>query len=302
MLKAVFYLKNLAFKYLGPIDGHDLTAVMASLKYAKDYDGPIMLHVITKKGKGMDVAEDNPIKYHGVSAKKAPSKSNEVKLPTYTQCFGSEIIKVAQENENVHVITPAMREGSGLVEYEKQFPDRYYDVGIAEEHAVTFAAGLARGGVIPVLAIYSTFLQRGFDQLIHDVCLQKLPLVLAIDRAGLVGADGPTHHGVFDISYLLLIPNIVILAPKDGEELQAMLSWSVNQNKCIAIRYPRGEVPAENGTKPQSIELAQYQDMSPEINENIDILIFAVGNFVWPSVTLAEDIQKETNKSVKSLI
>ncbi|MEC8677513.1 MAG: 1-deoxy-D-xylulose-5-phosphate synthase, partial [Candidatus Margulisiibacteriota bacterium] len=175
--------EEFGFKYLGPIDGHDLTAVMASLKYAKDYDGPVMLHIITKKGKGMDVAEDNPIKYHGVSAKKAPSKSNEAKLPTYTQCFGSEIIKVAKENENVHVITPAMREGSGLVEYEKQFPDRYYDVGIAEEHAVTFAAGLARGGVIPVLAIYSTFLQRGFDQLIHDVCLQKLPLILAIDRA-----------------------------------------------------------------------------------------------------------------------
>ena len=248
--------EEFGFKYLGPIDGHNLTAVMAALRYAKTYDGPIMLHMNTTKGKGMQVAEQNPVKYHGVSKQSDPNKPQPAKRATYTQCFGSEIIEIAKQNSTVHVITPAMREGSGLVEYEQQFPDRYYDVGIAEEHAVTFAAGLSRGGVMPVLAIYSTFLQRGFDQVIHDVCLQKLPMVFALDRAGLVGADGPTHHGVFDYSYLLLIPNMVVCAPKDGTELKQMLSWATSEDKIVSIRYPRGEVPVEDGQKlnPSALE------------------------------------------------
>jgi len=288
--------EEFGFKYLGPINGHDLPSVMAALRYAKEYPGPIMLHMITKKGKGMDVAESNPIKYHGVSAKS--SKANKKKAPTYTQCFGEEVISIAEKNNRIHVITPAMREGSGLVEYEQQFPDRYYDVGIAEEHAITFAAGLSRGGVLPIVAIYSTFLQRGFDQVIHDVCLQKLPMIFAIDRAGLVGADGPTHHGVFDYSYLLLIPNMVICAPKDGTELRQMLQWASTQNKIISIRYPRGEVPKEDGQAILPIEFPQCQVMIPPKNDTIDILIIATGNFVWPSVSIANELIDECNASV----
>ncbi|RAP24928.1 1-deoxy-D-xylulose-5-phosphate synthase [Candidatus Marinamargulisbacteria bacterium SCGC AG-343-K17] len=290
--------EEFGFKYLGPIDGHNLTAVMAALKYAKDYDGPVMLHIMTTKGKGMDVAEKNPVKYHGVSAQKTKTTEIKEKRPTYTQCFGSEIIDIAEKNPNVHVITPAMREGSGLVEYEKKFPDRYYDVGIAEEHAVTFAAGLAKGGVTPVLAIYSTFLQRGFDQVIHDVCLQKLPMVFAIDRAGLVGADGPTHHGVFDYSYLLLIPNMVICAPKDGTELKQMLAWATNEHKIVSIRYPRGEVPIEDGEAIQPIEYSKCQIMIPPPSKSLDILIIATGNFVWPAVSIANELKSECNASI----
>lgn len=286
--------EEFGFKYLGPIDGHNLTAVMAALKYAKDYNGPVMLHMMTTKGKGMDVAEQNPIKYHGVSAAAKPNAPKKEKRPTYTQCFGEEIINIAKENEKIHVITPAMREGSGLVEYEKQFPDRYYDVGIAEEHAVTFAAGLSRGGVLPVLAIYSTFLQRGFDQMIHDVCLQKLPMILAIDRAGLVGADGPTHHGVFDISYLLMIPNMVVCAPKDGTELKQMLKWASNENKIVSIRYPRGEVPAEDGMQVKSIEYGKCQPLLETKSEKLDVLLIGIGNFAWPAKKIAEELNQES--------
>ena len=299
-VKAGVLFEEFGFKYLGPIDGHNLTAVMAALRYAKTYDGPIMLHMNTTKGKGMSVAEKNPVKYHGVSKQADPSKPTPKKRPTYTQCFGSEIINIAKENEAIHVITPAMREGSGLVEYEQQFPTRYYDVGIAEEHAVTFAAGLARGGVKPVVAIYSTFLQRGFDQVIHDVCLQKLSMVFALDRAGLVGADGPTHHGVFDYSYLLLIPNMVICAPKDGTELKQMLKWATNEDKIISIRYPRGEVPAEDGQQIEPIAFGKSQIMTPNHSPNCDCLILAAGNFVWPSVELANSL--ETNHNITTTV
>ncbi|MEK9726932.1 MAG: 1-deoxy-D-xylulose-5-phosphate synthase [Candidatus Margulisiibacteriota bacterium] len=281
--------EEFGFKYLGPIDGHNITAVMAALKYAKEFDGPIMIHMITKKGKGMNVAEENPIKYHGVSAKQSTPQK---KRATYTQSFGEEIINIAKKNPNVHVITPAMREGSGLVEFEKEFPNRYYDVGIAEEHAVTFAAGLAKGGVIPVLAIYSTFLQRGFDQMIHDVCLQKLPMILAIDRAGLVGADGPTHHGVFDISYLVMIPNMVVCAPKDGDELRAMMNWAIKENKIISIRYPRGEVPIEKDNEIQAISLGASQCLHLNKAEELDLLIIGIGNFSWPSVKIAKNLEE----------
>ncbi len=290
--------EEFGFKYLGPINGHDLLSIMAALRYAKQYPGPIMIHIITTKGKGMEVAEQNPVKYHGVSAKQKKEAPVKEKKITYTQCFGNEIIEISKKNKNVHVITPAMREGSGLVEFEKEFPDRYYDVGIAEEHAVTFAAGLSKGGIKPVLAIYSTFLQRGFDQVIHDVCLQKLSMIFAIDRAGLVGADGPTHHGVFDYSYLLLIPNMVICAPKDGAELKQMLGWAVNEDRIISIRYPRGEVPKEDGNSIAPIEYKKCQIMIEAPEEKIDLLIIATGNFVWPSVSIATDLIKECNASI----
>jgi 1-deoxy-D-xylulose-5-phosphate synthase len=287
--------EEFGFKYLGPINGHDLLTIMAALRYAKQYNGPIMIHIMTTKGKGLDIAEKNPIKYHGVSAK---SSSPAKKSTTYTECFGDSIIQLAKKNPRIHVITPAMREGSGLVEYEKQFPNRYYDVGIAEEHAVTFAAGLSKGGVIPVLAIYSTFLQRGFDQVIHDVCLQQLPMIFAIDRAGLVGADGPTHHGVFDYSYLLPIPNMVICAPKDGVELDSMLHWASESQNIVSIRYPRGAVPVENGTDIAPIEYGKCQVMIAPTKHRIDVLIIATGTFVWPAVKMAKELMAQSDACI----
>ena len=231
--------EEFGFRYMGPIDGHNIPLLMAALKYAKSYPGPILIHISTKKGKGYNPAENDPVKYHGVSPKKTnATKASEINesqqtvathpdaSKSFSQIFGEEMITLAKSEKNMAVITPAMIGGSGLTEFAKQFPDQLFDVGIAEEHAVTFAAGMSKGGTLPILAIYSTFLQRGYDQVIHDVCLQELPMVFAIDRAGIVGADGATHHGVFDYNYLLPIPNIVILAPKDTVECRQMLRWS----------------------------------------------------------------------------
>ena len=230
------------FRYFGPIDGHNTQALIDALLFAKRYKGAVLIHVVTAKGKGYAPAEENPIKYHGIKPsikKKEPIK--KAAQETYTQVFSETICEIANQHKDVVVITPAMCEGSGLVKYRDQFPDRFYDVGIAEEHAITFAAGLSAGGKVPVVSIYSTFLQRGFDQVIHDVCIQKLPMVFAIDRAGLIGEDGPTHQGVFDLAFLSMIPNMIVLAPKDAKELQEMLNWAVLSKKIVAIRYPKGE-------------------------------------------------------------
>ncbi|MDA1353917.1 MAG: 1-deoxy-D-xylulose-5-phosphate synthase [bacterium] len=307
--KAGVLFEEFGFKYLGPLDGHNISVVMGALKYAKSYPGPIMIHLITTKGKGLSEAEADPVKYHGVSPQKkvVPADANQPNTTTpeppkrlsYTQVFGKEIINVARTNPKVCVITPAMREGSGLVEFEKVFPERYFDVGIAEEHAVTFAGGVSKGGMVPVLAIYSTFLQRGFDQLIHDVCLQELPMVLALDRAGLVGADGPTHHGVFDYSFLNLIPNMVVCAPKDGEELRQMLNWSVNSGKIVSIRYPRGSVPAEDGSLPgAAIELGKSQLLLDETAQSgkYDMVLLAAGTMAWPAHQVGTALTKEGHK------
>ncbi len=286
--------EEFGFKYLGPLDGHNISVVMAALRFAKSYDGPILLHFITKKGKGLEAAEADPIKYHGTSPKPKESTPKSKKQPSFSQIFGEASAKLCRERADVCMITPAMREGSGLVEFEKEFPDRYFDVGIAEEHAVTFAAGQARVGLRPILAIYSTFLQRGFDQLIHDVCLQKLPVVFALDRAGIVGADGPTHHGVFDIAYQLLIPNLIVMAPKDGKELQDMLPWSVNQDLPVSIRYPRGGAHALDGSIHSHIELGKSEIMfKSENTSSYDVCIFALGTMAWDAYTIAQNLVKD---------
>ena len=251
--------ETFGFAYHGPIDGHDLDALLDALERLKDAKGPQFLHVITVKGKGFVPAEGDPIKYHGVTqfdpvtgafpAKKAAR-------PSYTQVFGDWLCAAATRDAKVVAITPAMREGSGLVEFSQQFPARYFDVGIAEQHAVTFAAGLACEGLKPVVAIYSTFLQRGYDQLIHDVAIQNLPVTFAIDRGGLVGADGATHHGAFDLSYLRCIPNLVVMTPSDENELRRMLATGVAHSGPSAVRYPRGNalgVAMEEIAKPLAI-------------------------------------------------
>ena len=234
--------EEFGFTYFGPIDGHDLDALVPTLQNLREMHGPVFLHVITRKGQGYKLAEADPILYHG------PGKFNPAEgikksapgAPTYTQIFGDWICDMAALDERVVGVTPAMREGSGLVEFERRFPQRYFDVGIAEQHAVTFAAGLACEGVKPVLAIYSTFLQRGYDQLIHDVALQNLPVVFALDRAGLVGADGATHAGAYDLAYLRCIPNMVVLAPSDENECRQMLYTAFCHEGPSAVRYPRG--------------------------------------------------------------
>lgn len=235
--------EKFGFNYIGPIDGHDLDSLIPTLQNLKNLEGPQFLHVVTKKGQGYELAEADPVAYHG-PGKFDPAvglvPSTAVAKTTFTQVFGQWLCDMAEHDPLLVGITPAMREGSGMVAFHQRFPDRYYDVGIAEQHALTFAAGLACEGVKPVVAIYSTFLQRAYDQVIHDVALQKLPMVLALDRAGIVGADGATHAGVFDIPYLRCVPNVSIACPADENECRQLLSTAYQQDHCVAVRYPRG--------------------------------------------------------------
>ena len=236
--------EEIGFSYYGPIDGHDISSLNKVLNNLKNKSGPILLHVITKKGKGYKIAEQDPIKYHGVTpfdVKTGVSeKIKKPKMLTYTNIFSKWINYAAINNSNFVAITPAMREGSGLVEFEEKFPSRFFDVGIAEQHSVTLAAGIALGGLKAIVAIYSTFLQRAFDQLVHDVNLQKLDVMFAIDRAGLVGADGETHHGIYDISFMRILPNIILMTPSNERELLLMLNTGLSHKGPSAIRYPRG--------------------------------------------------------------
>ena len=237
--------EEFGFNYLGPIDGHDLDALIPTLKNIKELKGPQFLHVVTKKGQGYKLAEADPVLYHG-PGKFDPAegvKKSSGGKPTYTQVFGDWLCDMAQLDARLVGITPAMREGSGLVRFATEFPDRYFDVGIAEQHAVTFAAGLACEGLKPVVAIYSTFLQRGYDQLIHDVCIQNLPIVFALDRAGVVGGDGATHNGAFDIAFLRCVPNMVVMTPTDEDECRQMLYTAFKLEQPAAVRYPRGTGP-----------------------------------------------------------
>src|SRR5687767_12754595 len=239
--------EEFGFNYIGPIDGHDLDALIPTLANIKKLKGPQFLHVITRKGQGYKLAEEDPISYHGPS-KFDPSvgiKASTGGRPTYSQVFGDWLCDMAARDPRLVAITPAMREGSGMVKYSELFPERYFDVGIAEQHAVTFAGGLACEGMKPVLAIYSTFLQRGYDQLIHDVAIQNLPVLFALDRGGLVGGDGATHNGAFDYAYLRTLPNLTVMAPADAEECRRMLSTGFGMNSPAAVRYPRGAAPGE---------------------------------------------------------
>jgi len=233
--------EELGFSYYGPIDGHDLHTLISTLRNVRKLKGPRFLHVVTRKGKGYEPAEGDPCVYHGVTPFDSATGKMEKKSAgqTYTQVFGNWLCQAAENAPLLMAITPAMREGSGLVEYSKRYPDRYFDVGIAEPHALTFAAGLACEGFRPVVAIYSTFLQRAYDQVIHDICLQNLPVLFAVDRGGLVGADGPTHHGAFDLSFLRCLPNITLMTPADGDEMRAMLDLALTLQGPAAVRYPR---------------------------------------------------------------
>lgn len=274
--------EEFGFNYIGPIDGHDLLTLISTLKNIRDLKGPQFLHIITKKGKGYAPAEAEPIKYHGVTAfdpVKGIVPSGKQSAPTYSKIFGDWICDMSELDERVVAITPAMREGSGLVEYEQRFPDRYFDVGIAEQHSVTVAAGMACDGLKPVVAIYSTFLQRAYDQLIHDVVVQNLPVLFAIDRAGCVGADGPTHNGGYDISFMRCLPNIVIMTPADENECRQMLYTGIQIDGPASVRYPRGGGPGINVTKEMTalpIGKAEIRSHGDRQGKQIAILAFGV--------------------------
>ena len=269
--------EEIGFRYYGPIDGHDISSLNKILDNLKDKSGPILLHVITKKGKGYKIAEKDPIKYHGVTPFNIQTGASEIQrqspLLTYTNIFSKWINDAASKNENFVAITPAMREGSGLVEFEERYPDRFFDVGIAEQHSVTLAAGLAVGGLKPIVAIYSTFLQRAYDQLIHDVNLQNLDVFFAIDRAGLVGADGETHHGIYDISFMRILPNIVIMTPSNEKEMLMMLNTGLNHRGPCAIRYPRGNTQVNNITMTDN-ELTIGKSQIMFKGQKIAVLVF----------------------------
>lgn len=283
--------ENFGFRYTGPVDGHNVENLVDVLKDLRGRKGPQLLHVITKKGNGYKFAENDPVKYHAVAKLPSEVPAPEIKpaaaKPTYTQVFGQWLCDQAAADERLVAITPAMREGSGLVEFEQQFPDRYFDVGIAEQHAVTFAGGLACEGIKPVVAIYSTFLQRAYDQLVHDVALQNLPVLFAIDRAGIVGADGPTHAGLYDLSFLRCVPNMIIAAPSDENECRLLLSTCYQANSPSAVRYPRG-----TGTGATVSDGLETVEIGKGIirREGEKIAIIAFGSMVAPSLTAADKL------------
>jgi 1-deoxy-D-xylulose-5-phosphate synthase len=282
--------EELGFNYLGPIDGHDLPTLIRTIRTARDIEGPNLLHIITEKGKGYEPAEKDPVKYHAVGpfdpAKGVlPRAAATPPPPTYTEVFGQWLCDMAEQDDSLLAITPAMREGSGMVEFHERFPERFFDVGIAEQHSVTLAAGMACENTHPVVAIYSTFLQRAYDQLIHDVALQNLPVLFAIDRAGLVGPDGPTHAGSFDLSFMRCIPNMVIMAPADENECRQMLYTGFRHPGPAAVRYPRDRGP---GVKVERQMTLIPLGKSITLRQGRHLAILAFGSMVDPCRTVAE--------------
>jgi len=282
------------FDYFGPIKGHRLNHLIDMLTNIKNIDGPVLLHVTTQKGKGYAPAEKNPVYFHGVGSfevKTGDKISSKKSPPTYTQIFGDTMVELGETDNKIVAVTAAMPEGTGLAKFSQKFPDRFFDVGIAEQHGVTFAAGLATEGFKPVVAIYSTFLQRAYDQILHDVCLEALPVVFAVDRGGIVGEDGPTHHGLLDLSFLRSMPNMVVMAPKDGAELRRMLVTAINHNGPIALRYPRG--PASHvdfDESPEPIPIGKGEILK----SGDDLLILAIGSTVDDALS-AHQILSEKN-------
>ncbi|ABK43566.1 1-deoxy-D-xylulose-5-phosphate synthase [Magnetococcus marinus MC-1] len=283
--------EELGFTYFGPINGHDFDALLPTLRNVQKLGGPILLHVITKKGKGFPPAEEHPCTYHGVAPfdKDTGIIQSSSGGTSYTKVFAQELCALAEQNPHIHAITAAMREGTGLNLFEKRFPERFHDVGIAEQHAVTFAAGLATEGILPVVAIYSTFMQRAYDQLIHDVALQDLPVIFALDRAGLVGADGATHAGAYDLSYLRTVPGMTIMAPADENELRHMLHTAVALNKPVALRYPRGTALGLPPEPPHVLEIGRGRTL----RKGEHAAILAVGQPVHPALEAAAILEQQ---------
>lgn len=298
------FFEAFGFRYVGPFDGNDVEVLVKSFKNIPSLSSelPVLFHVITKKGKGFHFAEENPCTYHGVSSfDKETGKIKSSNFPSFTNVMGDTLVELARENNKICAITAAMKEGTGLCKFEEEFPDRFFDVGIAEQHAVTFASGLAKEGIKPVVAIYSTFLQRSFGQLIHDIALNGLSVVFCVDRAGIVGEDGATHHGMLDLSYLRTIPNINIMAPASKKELRSMLKYSINSEDISFIRYPRGSVPDwELNDSFEKIEKGKFRLIYKNNESKKAITIFAVGYLSYYALLAAKKIVSENeNISIK---
>ncbi|MBR3254716.1 MAG: 1-deoxy-D-xylulose-5-phosphate synthase [Clostridia bacterium] len=281
------YFEDIGYTYLGPVDGHNIEQLESILKLSKKVLGPVLIHVLTKKGKGYKFSEENPDKFHAVGpfnieTGELINKSTK----TYSSVFGEKLLDLAKKNDKIVAITAAMKEGTGLTGFKNSFPDRFFDIGIAEQHAITMAAGMAKEGIIPVVPIYSSFYQRAFDQVIHDVALQNLPVIMCVDRAGLVGQDGETHQGMLDMAFFRLIPNITFLAPSDFEELENMLEFAVNLNKPVVIRYPRG---GEEKTKIDNHKKIEY-GKAEILKEGTDLSIIAIGKEVAKAVSVANEL------------
>ena len=285
------FFEDIGFRYLGPVDGHNIEELERMLKITKELDGPVLLHVLTKKGKGYKIAEENPDKYHATGPFNIETgKTIGEKKKDYSKVFGDKLIKMAKENKKIVAITASMKDGTGLKDFQKEFPDRFFDIGIAEQHAVGLAAGMAKAGLIPFVPIYSSFYQRAYDQVIHDVAIQNLHVIMLVDRAGIVGQDGETHQGTFDMAFFRLVPNLVIMAPKDFEELEKMLEFAIKLERPIVIRYPRGG-------ESDKIKFAKYEKIEKGkvevIKEGNDLSIIAIGKTVSKAMEIAEMLTKD---------
>ena len=285
------YFEDIVFTYLGPVDGHNLENLESVLNISKTIKGPVLIHVVTKKGKGYKIAEENPDKFHSTSSFHIKTgKSKKDKKVDYSKVFGNKLVELAKNDEKIVAVSAAMIDGTGLKEFKKQFPNRIFDVGIAEQHALGMAAGMAKNGLKPVVSIYSSFYQRAYDQVIHDICIQNLPVVMCVDRAGIVGNDGETHQGIFDMAFFSLIPNITIMAPKNFEELEKMLEFALNLNSPVVIRYPRGGEGEIKFEKCENIELGK----SEVLKDGNDLTIVAIGKMVERAMEVS-NLLKEQN-------
>ncbi len=290
------FFEDIGFTYLGPVDGHNQVELENILKLSKQVDTPVLIHVLTKKGKGYKIAEQNPDKFHATGPFNIEDgKSKKQKSKDYSKTFGEKLVSLAEKNSKIVAITASMKDGTGLAEFQNKFPNRFFDIGIAEQHAITLAAGMASQGLIPIVPIYSSFYQRAYDQVIHDVAIQNLPVVMCVDRAGIVGQDGETHQGLLDMAFFRLVPNLNILAPKDFKELEDMLEFGVNLNKPVVLRYPRGGEDKEiKFEKHEKIELGKAEILKEfDINEDKEkITIIAIGKMVAKAVKLAKQYEE----------
>ena len=284
------YFEDIGFTYLGPVDGHNIEKLESILKSAKEVHGPVLVHIITKKGKGYKFAEENPDKFHGISPfNEETGEKIGVPQKDYSKVFGDKLIELAKKDEKIVAVTAAMKDGTGLKEFAKIFPDRFFDVGIAEQHAVGLIAGMAKAGLKPVLPLYSSFMQRGYDQLIHDIALQNIPVTICLDRAGIVGNDGETHHGLFDMSFSSAIPNLVVMAPANFKELEEMLEFGINYNGPVIIRYPRGKEGKNEFKQKEKVNLGKAEI----IKEGNKLTIIAIGKMVDRAIEVSKELEKK---------
>lgn len=289
------FFEDIGFTYLGPVDGHNIQELENILRLSKQIDNPVIIHVLTKKGKGYSIAEENPDKFHATEPFNIETgKAGKEKKKDYSKVFGDKLVELARENEKIVAITASMKDGTGLTKFSKEFPKRFFDIGIAEQHALGLAAGMAIEGTIPVVPIYSSFYQRGYDQVIHDIAIQNLPVIMCVDRAGIVGADGETHQGLLDMAFFRLVPNLTIMAPKDFKELEEMLEFAIKLNKPVIIRYPRGGEEDYKFQESTNSEYTKIEEGKAEIlKEGKDISIIAIGKMVSRAMKIAEELEKE---------